>query len=457
MTDPVALRPPSEAQVSQAAAETFRPIHYMGSKARLVELIGTTIDQVDPSGGPVLDLFSGSGVVAASLSRERDVTAVDVQEYSRVLALALMRPARRTKALADKLAASSREATAGIAERLAPLLDYERASVTALAEGDPEPLCEIVEHGSLAAFGLEPSAVPTGLSEVLQQAATVLTQADNSYTLTRYYGGVYFGYAQALALDGLLSAIRALPEGRQRTTALATALGVASEAVSSVGSHFAQPVRPRDGQGRPKSTALTAVAKRRRLNPWTLFGERLQRYATLPGAAQRATAVRRDYRHFLASYGGEVAAVYADPPYTRDHYSRFYHVLETMARGDRPDISTVSTSQGDLPSRGLYRRDRHQSPFCIRSQAPEAFQTLFAGVRALEAPLILSYSPYSEGTAARPNTRLLTIAEIVELGSEAFSAVAVHSGGPLRHSKFNARRLNGVAESEAESLIVCQP
>ena len=28
--------------------------------------------------------------------------------------------------------------------------------------------------------------------------------------------------------------------------------------------------------------------------------------------------------------------VYADPPYTRDHYSRFYHVLETLALRDDP-------------------------------------------------------------------------------------------------------------------------
>src|SRR5580765_794013 len=101
MTDSVALQPPSEAHVP-LRANAFRPIHYMGSKARLVDLIGATVDLVDPNGGSVLDLFSGSGVVAASISRERAVTAVDVQEYSRVLALALMLPARRTRKLADE-------------------------------------------------------------------------------------------------------------------------------------------------------------------------------------------------------------------------------------------------------------------------------------------------------------------------------------------------------------------
>ena len=31
--------------------------------------------------------------------------------------------------------------------------------------------------------------------------------------------------------------------------------------------------------------------------------------------------------------------VYADPPYTRDHYSRFYHVLETISLFDSPIVS----------------------------------------------------------------------------------------------------------------------
>src|SRR4051812_30434396 len=120
MTDSVTLPAPSENSAAQRT-DTFRPIHYMGSKARLVELIGATIDLVDPGNGPILDLFSGSGVVATPLSRERAVTAVDVQEYARILALPQMRPARRTQTLADTLRSRSHEATAAVAKRLAPL------------------------------------------------------------------------------------------------------------------------------------------------------------------------------------------------------------------------------------------------------------------------------------------------------------------------------------------------
>ena len=32
-------------------------------------------------------------------------------------------------------------------------------------------------------------------------------------------------------------------------------------------------------------------------------------------------------------------AVYADPPYTKRQYAAYYHILETIAAGDRPLIS----------------------------------------------------------------------------------------------------------------------
>ncbi len=70
-----------------------RPIHYLGSKLRLVDSIIKVIDELDPSMGPVCDLFSGSGTVSGFLSITRDVTAIDIQEYSRVICSALLKPA----------------------------------------------------------------------------------------------------------------------------------------------------------------------------------------------------------------------------------------------------------------------------------------------------------------------------------------------------------------------------
>ena len=70
--------------------EVWRPIHYLGSKLRLTELICQLLDEL--ADGPVCDLFAGSGTVSLALSRSRDVIAADIQEYSRVICTALLSP-----------------------------------------------------------------------------------------------------------------------------------------------------------------------------------------------------------------------------------------------------------------------------------------------------------------------------------------------------------------------------
>jgi 16S rRNA G966 N2-methylase RsmD len=427
----------------------------MGSKMRVVDAIRAAIDTVDPENGRVLDLFSGSGVVAADLARNRPVTTVDIQEYARVLASALLAPARLAEAEVAELVERAAAAAETLAEgELCRLLQHEAEAVAALGAGDPLPFCEIVEGGSLAAFEVGDGPATGTLASILTTVSASGSARD--LTLTGHYGGVFFSYRQALQLDCLLAAVGDLV-GAGLDTGLAAILGAASETVTSVGSHFAQPIRPRDRNGAPKLTPLRSAARRREREPLLVFAGLMSDYANLPTTEFEFEAIRADYREFLAASPAQFSAVYADPPYTRDHYSRFYHVLETIARCDDPSLSTVTQGGATAVSRGLYRVDRHQSPFCIRSQAPAAFANLFRGTRELGAPLVLSYSPYSSGTAARPQPRLLTIDDLCDLAAAEFGEVRVHSAGRVSHSRFNARRLNGAIEAEAESLLVCVP
>lgn len=78
----------------------------------------------------------------------------------------------------------------------------------------------------------------------------------------------------------------------------------------------------------------------------------------------------------------ENSIVYADPPYSAVHYSRFYHAIETLVRYDYPQVKY----------KGRYRNDRHQSPFCKKTEVENAFVALFEGVKRRNSHLILSYS-----------------------------------------------------------------
>jgi 16S rRNA G966 N2-methylase RsmD len=429
-------------------------VHYLGCKLRVLEVLESALDAVDPAGGRVLDLFSGTGVVAAHLSRRRPVVAADIQEYGRVLASALLAGERlppEASLVILEGAAEHRAATCG--EGLAALIEHERRSVARADAGNPDALCSIIEDGSLLRSQIEPPSRDRRLARLLARGAGEMP-AGAATVLTRYYGGVYFSYDQALMLDGLTAAVRALPQPL-RDVGLAAVMSTASDIVSSVGSQFAQPLRARGNDGQPKVGPLRAMTRRRRLSVADLFVKWMDRYASLPAPEHGSVAVRADFRDSLADPPAGISVVYADPPYTRDHYSRYYHVLETIALGDEPELSRMRLGNETLISRGLYRDQRHQSPFCIKSRAPQAFASLFDGARDLDVPMVLSYSPHGNGSASRP--RLMTIKEITTLAGNWYSDIEVISAGRLAHSKLNAARLNFEVAYDAELLILCRP
>lgn len=96
----------------------------------------------------------------------------------------------------------------------------------------------------------------------------------------------------------------------------------------------------------------------------------------------------------------ENTIVYADPPYSAVHYSRFYHVIETLVRYDHPVIKY----------KGRYRDDRHQSPFDKKTEVKNAFKLLFEGVRNRKSHLVLSYS----------DNGIISEEEILSIGNAVF-------------------------------------
>ena len=155
----------------------------------------------------------------------------------------------------------------------------------------------------------------------------------------------------------------------------------------------------------------------------------------------------------LKNLDDDVQVIYADPPYTRDHYSRFYHGLETLSLRDFPTISKTKIGGEERLSRGLYREEREQSDFCIRSKAPKAFEELFKLVAHKDRTLVLSYSPYDKSKGAHP--RVVEIEMLEEMAKLYFDDVEIRSIGKFSHSKLNRTDLHLDAENAAEVLIIC--
>ncbi|MEZ8037605.1 DNA adenine methylase [Vibrio crassostreae] len=439
-------------KIDESKNDIFRPIHYLGSKLRVLEQIDDIMSNLASNGDHIVDLFSGSGTVSNFLSNKYSVTANDIQEYSRVINSALLCSTSGIPKAEEFLVSCRNSRFHELSENcITPLINIETSAIKESFEGDNRLLCDIIESGSIMAGD---ATKESPLYDTLQSAKQRLDDAkvlqSNNFIATKYFGGVYFSYRQAVDID-LIAYEISLLKNIPKDIYLAALLSTVSEVVNSVGKHFAQPIRPRYKDGRPKNNLAKSISKDREIDVMSTYEKFLFRYIDSSSKRYKNSATRLDFGDCLKE-SNDIKVVYADPPYTRDHYSRFYHVLETLALQDSPNISTTKIHGEVKYSRGIYRENRHQSPFCIRSKAPNAFERLFSLTRNSGASLILSYSPFSNESKTHP--RVMDIDTINKLGKKYFSNIDCISAGELRHSKLNHSSKHLEASDEAELFLI---
>lgn len=436
--------------------KNFRPIYYLGCKANFIDAIQLALNEVDPNRGHVCDLFSGSGVVGAALAESRKVTEVDIQEYSRVLGSAQLNPYRMGKDEIEATIAAIGESTIfkRLIECLSPLVEYEHAALSIENNDNPSQLIEMLESQPIVAHehNAKATALNHAMSEVVRRLKRDALWDSPDSTVTRNFGGVYFSYIQSATLDAILTHAESR-SAEERDTIKAATLSTASQLVNTVGKQFAQPIQPRNKSGTVKRGLAKMAQRDRSIDTLSTYSQWLNQYAILPYSLQGARAIRADYLCALNDNSLNFSVIYADPPYTRDHYSRFYHVLETMCLRDNPEISMVTKNGGISPSRGVYRAERHQSPFCIRSSAPLAFDKLFSSARGRNLPMVLSYSPHEAGDGTHP--RVVSTSQIIELARKYYSKVQLVTVDGAIHNKLNRNDLNLKTREHAEVLFKC--
>ena len=178
---------------------------YMGSKrAMLQNGLGEVLKRQIKGKGRFVDLFSGSGAVAIHVARtsQKPVVAWDIQEYSAVLANAVI--ARQHE----------------FAWRCSWDAWHRRA----------KKYCRSYRAPST-----------NKLTRALVEEIREWCSQRRKLPITRAYGGHYFSARQALQLDALRAT---LPTGtRSRTIALAALIRAASRCAAAPG-HTAQPLQP---------------------------------------------------------------------------------------------------------------------------------------------------------------------------------------------------------------------
>jgi adenine-specific DNA-methyltransferase len=360
------------------------------------------------------------GTVAAALAPADSVLVNDSLSFTSAFARArfLDRPRHTPAVVGRALFLDFRTAQRALEERYAERLAAERI---ALAAGrlDLERFIDNAPH------------VGTDLTvRAAAQGAADRSGLDHYQLATLYFSAGYFSTAQAIALDALRFAID--QQARfDRNWLLAAWLTAAGRLVNSPG-HTAQFLHPRS------EDTFVRLGRLWQRSPWAAFldglatveliGDRRWRARNIVITADAVAVVR-------SAAFDPVGLVYADPPYTKDHYSRYYHVYETLYRYDYPD----SVGQG------RYRGDRESSQFSIASTAVAAFEELFSAVAARRLPMVLSYPQDGLVTSRADLMGLLERYFVVETVLEV----------PLDHSTLGGSK-GPTTKAVRERIYVCR-
>ena len=119
--------------------------------------------------------------------------------------------------------------------------------------------------------------------------------------------------------------------------------------------------------------------------------------------------------------------VYLDPPYTKRQYASYYHILETVALGDEPEVRGVA---------GLRPWKDRASDFCYKTRALKTLARLLQGMEAQR--VLLSYS--SEGHICMHDLK----AELSKIGDSTMHALGAI--GRYRPNKVASRTASDVNE-----------
>ncbi len=116
---------------------------------------------------------------------------------------------------------------------------------------------------------------------------------------------------------------------------------------------------------------------------------RLERPVLIDSALETG-ACCLDAEDFARRFSGDLC--YLDPPYNQHQYGSNYHLLNTIARWDRPPVGNELAADGRLKHKAGIRKDwvKTRSPYCYKQSALPAFKALLDAIDARF--ILLSYN-----------------------------------------------------------------
>lgn len=336
----------------------------MGTKRDLARTVAGIIDSA--RSGPVLDVFSGMCSVGEALAGHRQIWTNDIQVFAYEVATALftstdelLKPVR----MADIHFDEYNKHLSHITQQLSGSIDAEEALFASRDFKSFEKNYMVLRDTLKIEIG---------------------RLSNGSFTLfTRLYADTFFGVRQAIQIDSILASLCRSLEGRQISNQQKRwaniGLGRAMLRIANSTGHFAQFLKPK------VQSYLVFIRQRKRdvWSEWLMAADEMSPAGDLHWRKGNRVFNEDSLKLIptLKDMTDCPSVIYADPPYTDDQYSRYYHVLETLILYDYPTISGA----------GLYRTGRFKTPFSLKSQVIDAMENLISSVAECGADIVLSY------------------------------------------------------------------
>jgi len=354
----------------------------MGNKGKMLSALGDIISYHSKNAERIADPFCGSAVVSWHLAEttSKEIISGDIQSFA----------VARARAVIERSESINPES----------MLNhwFYRAGVV---------VDSVASHFPNHLKSIEPDLTePTLIKRVVNQSRTfcqdvlpvVFQDFEGSWPISKAYGGHYFSPSQALVFDALRQTLPS--DSAKRKIAIAALVEATSKAAASPG-HTAQPFQP------TISSAKYIIEAWLR-NPWSLVESAVRDIASRSANAKGKGIIGDFTKTICHLQAGDL--VFADPPYSGVHYSRFYHVLETITRGNEFEPE----GNGRYPA----LQDRPSSAFSKKSEAYAAAGKLLESCAKRGLILVLTFP--TEGASNG-----LLADDFVEMGKSQFSKIQI--------------------------------
>jgi len=393
----------SSKRVETLKTPTLVITKYMGSKKAILPFVVEELTRLTNPSDIIVDLMAGTHTIGYAMKNRCRMVANDIQRYSMVIGQTLLNYEPKPRFEGDIRSAlrryflSNARHLEGLFENA---LKLERAMLSTESARRPNwdqyaEFCDSYPY-------ISRETVASGWPEEFQilfsqhrlEAYRTLNKLEPYNLFSLYFANAYVGIRQALEIDSLRYAIDKLcddwvverPElGYDpfllRCLLMSALISVVNRINPGPGHWAAYPkVSQRNKEW---------IVSQRRLEVYDIFIQKVIEIelslAKNPSSHGPHIVSTEDFVGFMREvheYIRQAKVVYLDPPYSQGHYSRFYHVLETLTKYDYPDVAFS----------GRYRKDRHQSPFAQKENVPKAIGHICEVTRDAKTMLVISYS-----------------------------------------------------------------